>query len=153
MARLNARQKRAAKAHKATLEKALLSNASTVAQSGDMRSSTTGHKAVILNETYYGFAKGLSQAAMKHKPATKEGSPIGAHEGKAGKIVDGKVKAPSAPRHAVGITRFMPDLGGGTIAPMSPVKATPTLEERRKANRQREASKMAQQKRWDMKVD
>lgn len=92
--RLNSRQKRAREAHRQALSKAIAANPSTVAPSGSLRSSTTGSKARILDETYYGFTSGLRQAAIKPKPVTIQGSKLGAHEGVAGKIVDGKVKTP-----------------------------------------------------------
>lgn len=96
--RLNSRQKRAMKEHNANHSKALALNPSTVSASGALRMSTTGAKARILDETYHGFASGLRQAAIKPKPVTIAGSKLGAHEGIAGKIVDGKVKTPMPKR-------------------------------------------------------
>lgn len=103
--RMNSRQKRAIQARIALTTKALALNPSTVSPTGSLRTSTTGAKARILDETYHGFASGLRQAAIKPRLVTIEGSKLGAHEGIAGKIVDGKVKSQVASkRFALAVT-------------------------------------------------
>lgn len=80
--RLNSRQKRVRNANMSRLRAAIEANPSFVASEGKMRTSTTGAKSHILNETWHGWAKGLSHARIPVKPATIEGTSLNAHEGK-----------------------------------------------------------------------
>lgn len=97
--RMNARQKRHAKARLKALQDAIARNPSVIASEGEVRSSTQGAKARIIETTWHGFAKGRKACGMiPQRKVTIEGSPLTAHEGKANRPpnpkfrVEGSVK-------------------------------------------------------------